>query len=325
MKKILLAAVATLAMVSCSQNEIDGIDNGKQNGKAEIKFGYTPITRAVPIVASSDFDAFTVCAYDATDINVSTASAVINEGAFIKENSAWKSADNKTYYWPASGNVSFFGYNAGTFTKPTEAAKAPTLEYSIEKNIVDQKDLVVAQQIEKQADASDGAVTLSFKHALSQVRLKLKGDDYTNLTYTIKEIEIYNIFSEGSFDYSTYATSITWDTTSKTALTTGNGYTLDYTSSPKVINTNTTNGEIELATANDIMILLPQSGTAKIAITYSIENAEGAILHKDNAPTVIDQAIEWKAGMKYEYVLSLAPSELKITASDPIAWSEESK
>lgn len=325
MKKILLAAVATLAMVSCSQNEIDGIDNGKQDGRKEIKFGYTPITRATPIVASGDFNAFTVCAYDAENIKVSTASAVINAGAFERgENNVWQSADNKKYYWPASGNVSFFGYNAGTFTKPTEAANAPTLEYSIEKEIANQKDLVVAQQIEEQVNATDGAVTLSFKHALSQVRLKLKGSDHTNLTYTIKKIEIYNIISEGSFDYSTYA-NIEWDTTGKTLLTTGNGYTLDYTSSNKVINNTTPNGEIELATVNDIMILLPQSGTAEIAITYSITNAEGAILHKDDTATVIEQVIDWKPGMKYEYTLSLAPSELKITASDPTAWSDESK
>lgn len=324
MKKILLAAVAALAMVSCSQNEIDGIDNGKQDGRAEIKFSYTPITRATPITTTTDFTTFTVSAYDATSMNVSEASPVINGGVF-KKTTAWESADNKKYYWPASGNVSFFGYNAGKFIKPTEAAKAPTLEYSIEKNIVDQKDLVVAQQIEKQADATGGAVTLSFKHALSQVRLKLKGDDYTNLTYTITKIEIYNIFSEGSFDYNTYATNITWDTTDKTTSTAGNGYTLDYTSSNKVIDNTTVNGEIELVTANDIMILLPQSGTAKIAITYSIKNAEGAILHKDDTATVIDQEIAWKAGMKYEYVLSLTPDELKITASDPVAWVDESK
>ena len=37
MKKILFAAVAALAITSCSQNEMDGIDNG-QKGKAEIRF-----------------------------------------------------------------------------------------------------------------------------------------------------------------------------------------------------------------------------------------------------------------------------------------------
>ena len=34
MKKILFAAVAALAITSCSQNEMDGIDNG-QKGKAD--------------------------------------------------------------------------------------------------------------------------------------------------------------------------------------------------------------------------------------------------------------------------------------------------
>lgn len=323
MKKTLLAVVAALAMVGCSQNEIDGIDNGKQDGRTEIKFSYTPITRATPITTSTDFKTFTVSAYDATDLKVSTASAVIDGGIFNKNESAvWESENNKKYYWPASGTISFFGYNAGTFKKPTATDKAPTLEYSIEDNITNQKDLVVAQQKETKADATEGAITLSFKHALSQVRLKLKGDDYANLTYTITKIEIYNVFSKGSFDYDTYATNMTWDTTGETALATGSGYTIDYSSTNKVIDKDTTNGEIELTTADEIMILLPQTGTAKIAVTYSIKNSDNAILHNDDVATVIDQQIAWKAGMKYEYVLSLAPDELKISAEDPVAWAE---
>jgi len=36
MKKILFAALAALAITSCSQNEIDGIDNGTPKSKAFI-------------------------------------------------------------------------------------------------------------------------------------------------------------------------------------------------------------------------------------------------------------------------------------------------
>lgn len=35
MKKILFAALAALAITSCSQNEIDGIDNGTPKSKNE--------------------------------------------------------------------------------------------------------------------------------------------------------------------------------------------------------------------------------------------------------------------------------------------------
>ena len=41
MKKILFAALAALAITSCSQNEIDGIDNGTPKSKNEI--GVNPI------------------------------------------------------------------------------------------------------------------------------------------------------------------------------------------------------------------------------------------------------------------------------------------
>ena len=36
MKKILFAALAALAITSCSQNEIDGIDNGTPKSKREL-------------------------------------------------------------------------------------------------------------------------------------------------------------------------------------------------------------------------------------------------------------------------------------------------
>lgn len=320
MKKTLLAVVAVLAMTSCSQNEIDGIDNGKQNGKAEIKFGYTPITRATPIEENADFTTFTVNAYDATDINVQGASEVIKNGVFNKNATEWKSDGDKKYYWPASGNVSFFGYNHGTFTKPTEANKAPTLSYTIASNIVDQKDLLVAQQLGTKTNATNGTVTLSFKHALSQVRFKLEGKDNSNLTYTISSIKIYDIKSEGTFDYKDFST-IDW-TPSGSNLTEADAYTMDFSLSKKVIQSDTQDGIIDLIDPKEIMILMPQTGTAKIAITYSVTNTEGATIHKDDVATVMDQSITWAAGKKYTYKLSLTPDELKITAGEPETWTE---
>ena len=45
MKKILFAALAALAITSCSQNEIDGIDNGTPKSKNEI--GETQLSKRV--------------------------------------------------------------------------------------------------------------------------------------------------------------------------------------------------------------------------------------------------------------------------------------
>ena len=70
MKKILFAAVAALAITSCSQNEMDGIDNG-QKGKAEIRFGYTPVTRAT-VTTTNSLGNFTVNAYSSDGATYST-------------------------------------------------------------------------------------------------------------------------------------------------------------------------------------------------------------------------------------------------------------
>lgn len=84
MKKILFAALAALAITSCSQNEMDGIDNG-QKGKAEIRFGYTPVTRAT-VTTTNSLGNFTVNAYSSEGATYSTdALDVISNGYFTKK------------------------------------------------------------------------------------------------------------------------------------------------------------------------------------------------------------------------------------------------
>ena len=59
MKKILFAALAALAITSCSQNEIDGIDNGTPKSKNEI--GVNTIVKKssrATVTSNSSFTSF---------------------------------------------------------------------------------------------------------------------------------------------------------------------------------------------------------------------------------------------------------------------------
>ena len=59
MKKILFAALAALAITSCSQNEIDGIDNGTPKSKNEI--GVNTIVKKssrAAVTSNSSFTSF---------------------------------------------------------------------------------------------------------------------------------------------------------------------------------------------------------------------------------------------------------------------------
>ena len=70
----------------------------------------------------------------------------------------------------------FFGYDTtsseATFTK--ETAGYPTLKYTIATDITSQHDLLVAK-LENQEYSTTNAVSLPFKHALTQVLFNLKG------------------------------------------------------------------------------------------------------------------------------------------------------
>ena len=64
MKKILFAALAALAITSCSQNEIDGIDNGTPKSKNEI--GVNTIVKKssrAAVTSNSSFTSFKLHAY----------------------------------------------------------------------------------------------------------------------------------------------------------------------------------------------------------------------------------------------------------------------
>lgn len=312
MKKILLAAVAALAMVSCSQNEIDGIDNGKQDGRAEIKFSYTPVTRAT-VITSTTLGNFTVNAYaNEKETYDADASSIIGQGYFEREknedgsNADTWSSTNK-YYWPSNKNVHFFGYDVksteATFTK--ESTGYPTLKYTVPTIVASQHDLLVAKS-EKQTYTPNSTVTLQFKHALTQVLFSLKGDD-ANVTYTVKSVTIKGVNKEGTYNYGTE----TWTPGSAIETT---GYTATPTTSVAVSGTTATN----LGTDNNtIFMLMPQTipSGAKIAVTYSakitLDGTETEI-HSDSAPVEVDLAGEWTKGTKITYTLVLSGDKIKI-------------
>lgn len=309
MKKTLLAVVAVLAMTSCSQNEIDGIDNGKQNGKAEIKFGYTPVTRAT-VITTGDLNNFKVSAYANADAyNAEQATTIINDDEFSKSGDEWKSTTVPTpiYYWPTGQKMHFFGYTnvAGTtFTKGDTGY--PTLQYTIETTVTSQSDLLVAKLGSQ--TYSNTTVSLPFKHALTQVLFKLKGDDET-VTYKVKSVSIKGVIKDGTYDYENEK----WTEGSAKE---ESGYS--------AIKETTVNGvtTVELGTTNEtILMLMPQTipSGAKIVVTYSAtkEYTVGIAteIHSDTTPVEVDLTGTWEKGKKMTYTLVLSGDKVKIAGT----------
>lgn len=146
MKKILLAAVAALAIVGCSQNE----EIEKAGEKAEINFGTVVKAGTKAAITETDnFATFTVRAYKTEDKMVAAPalSSVFMNDLLVERtlpNTEW--THTGTFYWPLSGYVQFFA------TSPKQALKVttgyPTFDYTI-ATADKQVDLVAANVIEQ--------------------------------------------------------------------------------------------------------------------------------------------------------------------------------
>lgn len=310
MKKTVLAAVAALAIAGCSQNETDGIDNGKQDAQNEIKFGYTPVTRATPITTDS-FELFIINAYEAPDGTtdfVPSDRAIISNGKFLKEPD-WIADKNAKYYWPLSGYAHFFGHNSTLIDAAVyNATTYPSISYTVADAVVNQEDFLVAKSLHTQKVAS---LTLDFKHVLTQVAFKLKGDD-ADLTYTVSKITIKNVCNKNTYDYSTEL----WGATPEGSAT----YDLTPASSVEVTGTT----ETAFESADGATILMPQNVAGKeIEIVYTAKYTAGNAGVSVNSPATVKLSGTWAQGKKTTYTLELSAAKISVTGTATTDWTSE--
>ena len=166
MKKILFAALAALAITSCSQNEIDGIDNGTPKSKNEI--GVNTIVKKssrATVTSNSSFTSFKLHAYiiKSSDIATSGWGNAYMDGIEYKGGQGNWATTSGTFYWPIT-EMQFFGYTDDvTYTAPASSSAYPTISYTLPDTPADQKDIIVAysKDITK---PSDNTLNHTFKH-----------------------------------------------------------------------------------------------------------------------------------------------------------------
>lgn len=217
-KYILTAAVAIVALASCTKNEVKPVEVDQ-----EITY-QTIDTKAASSFASDRH--FTSYAYmlpsgQTWDSKSSEGSAYIADADIYYHNTdsnyEWKAA--KTYYWPKQGSLTFFAWSTYTTSKAsltgatvscTQAKGIQVDAFDITKN--KNVDFLVAEVAkDKKANTSDHEDELShtwakgvptvFKHALSKLVFKVvtvKGGaeyNYTsdNVTFTVKSIKLKGV------------------------------------------------------------------------------------------------------------------------------------
>ena len=311
MKKILLAVTAALAIMSCSQNE----EFEAPSQKAEIDFN-TAVTRATELnteglqKAGFEIYAYNTGTSDMGDNVTLPASAWISGSASYAE-SKW-SVTGGPYYWPIGEKLQFFAYSpqAGVgYTKPSGAGY-PKFTYTVGSSATDQKDLVIASA-ENKAKATEGAtsaVTLTFKHALTQVNIEVtKVDGYT---YDISNVEVSGVKGSGTFTYTGINTG-TW------AAGTDDDVTYTYTLGDFTDNTTA------VVAANALMLIPQEIATAQISISYTVKKGDSK-LAENNKKVGLPTTTPWSFGKKILYKLTLPVGAEEVSVNAIVSdWDKE--
>lgn len=201
MKKIFaLAAVAVLALASCSNNTIDPVNQKEINFSAVAgKATRAPITSTYFLNGNDHFGVYAyylglnngankAWATDFADASLYMGTKATGEnasaGVEIEYNGTiWAPAD--TYYWPLQGNLTFFAYwPYDALTNPAFALATKTFSagsFTVATTVADQVDVLVssftADQTQNTTQYNDGTVNsgstlgvpIQFNHMLSQV------------------------------------------------------------------------------------------------------------------------------------------------------------
>lgn len=323
-QKLFLAAMAAIAMTSCSNDETLEINTGTERA---IDFRTAMATRAIETTISN-LDSFYVTAFNENIINA----PYFKDLKFKKreENSTIFVSEDK-YYYPGDGtNLTFYAYapsaeelGSGSNLEIDNTIKNLTLKgFSPADSIPDQVDFIATKTTGNNKNNVD-SVPLVFKHCLSQIEIKaIQQNPNNSYNFEIKGVRIAQAISKGDFDFTAFASESEsgWNLS---AYTDKQIYTYEF-DEPK-----------DMAQGASLMdkcggaMLIPQQLTAWDVVNDKKNTNEGAYISlllrittkddalvypfkkdaeagKTHAWAAIPVNATWEAGKKYVYRLNFA-------------------
>ena len=315
MKKILLAIAAVATITSCSQNE----EFESLGQKTEIKIGtiVSKSTRAAEADgATLETNGFTLYAFNTGAKEMSNVEAngltdaFINGKSVLHSTGSWVIPDGP-YYWPLNENLQFFGYSpAAKVSSWATTTQYPSFSYTIQD---EQEDLLAVSVYDQKKSPSvdKGALTLKFKHILTQINFKLKGKD-AGCKYNVTKVELNGVANTGTYTYN--ASTGEWR-----SLSGSKDYIYGATAYSEIDGT----GESTITGTDLGLMLMPNNdlSSIKIVVTYSttINNKTVFTGSKEVVPTGT-----WGIGQRILYTLTL-PSGAEAITVDPSVdgWNDE--
>ena len=230
-KNLLFAALAVVAMASCTKNELkvpatgtDAVISFQPVVANATKADYITNSTIAPTgdPKSSTFK-FTVYAWYTDGAEMTTSTTTSTAKAYMSgvevsykpgHNDAtqgeggWSPAT--TYYWPKNGYLSFDAYAPstasadGTFSSVVETG-LQIANYTV-KELTGQYDLLYSKRTLNKKNSTEGAtnntydgVDIAFKHALAAIEVTAKTDKNYSGAIKLKKITILNAFNKGTF------------------------------------------------------------------------------------------------------------------------------
>lgn len=212
---------------------------------------------------------------------------------------AWRNAEHY-YYWPFTGKISFLAIHPSTVAPSTtgwnatyDAPTATIADYTI-ASTNETVDLMFATN---QGGRTAEALPMVFKHALSQIEVKVKTDQNysTDVAFDVESVTFKNIDLSGDVTFSNNA--ISWgDNTTQSQ-------NWVYCGTAKEDITN----EYQVYGSAKVMIPQPSNEATVITIGYSMEQTSSA---KITGTVDVTLPQLWEAGKKYNYTLNFRLNEI---------------
>lgn len=317
MKKILFAALAALAITSCTQNE--EIEAPSQKSEIAFTTAVSKTQRAVD-VTNNNFNAFTINSYitDNTFAGVDELpEPYMNQTSCTGGSGSWNI--DGTYYWPANKFVNFFAYSTleGDTLSYTKGSAWPTLNFKMAAATEELRDVVAAcatgMNLENVNVNKEGQLTLTFNHILTRINFSVKYED-PNYTYTINNIKIKGVKPEGTYTYKEDVTTGTWA---------ASGTAIDYTYpiNPSLPSADE-NNKIKLDATNGSIIAIPQElNGVTIEVSYQTTK-DGIVFFDDTKVVTFTSGDKWEINKNIRYILTLPVGATKIgVETDITQWT----
>lgn len=339
MKKHLLIGLSLMAVLSgCSTDE----EVGRSQYKALSfeTFVGKGTTRVLPQTAFAEGDNFGVIAYrhgTASWADGIEAELFMDNIPVTMAGGSWSYAPTK--YWKENANHTFFAYspyNAGYALDP--GAKTKLMGFVTADNTAAQVDLLYAfPEAGSSKDLQweeERKVVMTFRHALSQIRLSASTDqDYSGYyTATVRKVSLVGIYNTGDLNLGVA------DVETSPWSNQGSSLSEGYTVSTGDLDIPISEAETLLNGGENLFMQVPQTiapgGTMTFKITYDITaNAAGNESNAGNGKETIIKipVITWEHNRIYHYkikmdlqqLLNLKPIE--VAEPDVIEWEQGSE